>query len=285
MHLHFPTYRVRKGRGGSAAGAGHRRIGAQIVLLWLFLTGACMVQSGAHSYAQDKGTRMNTEHPVIVSDLSDVDVEPDGDLAKPLWSAAKRIRFDQSGFDRTRYPEAATFVASRWTPRYLYLAFWCDYQTLNTYQGEDPGPERWQLWEKDVVESFINPQPDRPSHYYEFEVAPNNQWLDLEIDLTRRPFGDPHWNSGFQHATRVDAARHVWTAEIRIPLAAMTHAALRPESEWRINFYRCDGPGTGKTRRALSWGALPEDLPENSFHQPASFGVLRFVSGGTAPRP
>ncbi|HTF62373.1 MAG TPA: carbohydrate-binding family 9-like protein, partial [Edaphobacter sp.] len=217
---------------------------------------------------------------VIVSESSDVDVVPDGNLGKKMWSTAKRIRFDQAAFSRRTYPKEETVVASRWTTKYLYLAFWCHYQSLNTYEGEDAGAERWQLWERDVVEAFINPQPERPSHYYEFEVAPNNQWLDLDIDLKRLPFNDPKWNSGFEHATRIDSVRHLWTVEMRIPVVSMTNEGVRPNAEWRINFYRCDGPGAGRSRRMLSWGPLPLNLPRNSFHQPASFGVLRFSIPG-----
>lgn len=236
---------------------------------------------GLRNQAETDGMSSSTKVPlVIVSESSDVDVVPDGNLRKKMWSTAKRIRFDQAAFSRRAYPKVETVVASRWTTKYLYLAFWCHYQRLNTYEGEDAGAERWQLWERDVVEAFINPQPERPSHYYEFEIAPNNQWLDLEVDLKRLPFNDPKWNSGFEHATRIDSVRHLWTVEMRIPVASITHEGVRPNAEWRINFYRSDGPGAGSSRRMLSWGPLPLNLPRNSFHQPASFGVLRFSIPG-----
>jgi hypothetical protein len=248
--------------------------------------------SGAEAPAKEAGVNgmadASRTSSVIVSEQSEVDVAPDGDLSKKFWSAAKRVRFDQTAFSRKSYLEAETAVASRWTKKYLYLAFWCHYERLNIYEGEDPGLERWRLWEKDVVEAFINPKPEKSSHYYEFEIAPNNQWLDLEIDLKRKPFNDAKWNSGFEHATRIYSARHIWTAEMRIPVLAMKVAGLHPDTEWRINFYRADGPETNgsgtsnarpdNSRRMLSWGALPLNLPENSFHQAASFGVLRFTA-------
>lgn len=239
---------------------------------------------GSRKQAEGNGMPHSNAAPVIVSEFSDVDVVPDGNLGKKMWSTAKRVRFDHAAFSRMSYPEAETVVASRWTTKYLYLAFWCRYQSLNTYEGEDAGPERWELWERDVVEAFINPQPERPSHYYEFEVAPNNQWLDLEIDLKRVPFGDRKWDSGFEHATRIDSVGHLWTVEMRIPVVSMTNEAIRSDAEWRINFYRCDGPGTDESRRMLSWGPLPLDLPQHSFHQPASFGVLRFSIPGESTR-
>ncbi len=227
----------------------------------------------------------NREHPLIVSEFSRADVEPDGKLDKSFWAGVERVRFDHAAFSRASYPEAETTVASRWTRKFLYLAFRCRYQTLNIYQGEDPGPERWQLWEKDVAEAFINPNPDHPFHYYEFEIAPNNQWLDLEINLARNPMSDAHWNSGFEHRTHIDPARHLWTVEMRIPVAAMTHTPIEPGSEWRVNFYRCDGPGSGNARRLMSWGAMPKESTEHTFHQPASFGRLRFAASGAKMAP
>ena len=214
--------------------------------------------------------------PAIESHISNVDVLPDGDLGKKFWSSAKRVRFDEAAFTRKKYPKAETMVASRWTADYLYLAFWCRYQTLNIYQDEDPAAERWGLWEKDVAEAFINPQPDNPSHYYEFEIAPTNQWIDLEIDLDRNPFNNSKWNSGFEHATRINSGSHIWTAEMRIPVRSMNVERIRPNAEWKLNFYRCDGSGLESARRELSWSPVPRQIPV-LFHQPASFGTIRFT--------
>jgi hypothetical protein len=216
---------------------------------------------------------------VIMSEFLQADITPDANLEKEMWSRAQRIRFDEDAFSRTSYPALETQVASRWTSKYLYLGLWCNYEFLNTYQGEDPALERWELWERDVVEAFIGPRPENPSHYFEFEVAPNNQWLDLEIDLNREPFNNASWSSGFEHATRVNAVAGIWTAEMRIPFAAF-NAQIRPQ-EWKINFYRCEGLPPGSPRRYLSWGPLVASGPGASFHQPASFGVLRFAQAAT----
>ena len=230
----------------------------------------------------DEMADLKRSHPVLISEFSASDTPPDGDLDKHFWSTAKRVSFDQAAFTRASYPKSQTQVASRWTRDYLYLAFWCRYESLNIFQGENPEAERWQLWDKDVVEAFIGPDPERPSHYYEFEVAPNNQWIDLEIDLDKHPFNDPHWNSGFKHATRVNAARHIWTSEWRIPATVLSSVGIRGDSAWRVNFYRADGADSN--RRAMSWGALPHNLPENSFHQPDSFGLLQFAGPRSAPQ-
>ena len=179
----------------------------------------------------------------IVSEHIHSDSKPDGDLGKPMWSTARPVWFDQAAFSDSRYPDFKTRVSSCWSAQFLYLAFSCPYESLMVYQGEDVAMERDRLWERDVVEAFIGPDPESPSHYYEFEIAPNNQWLDLEIDLTRKPSSSETWNSGFEHATKVDAVKRVWTAEMRIPLRSMSLEAIHQGVDWKINFYRCDGVG------------------------------------------
>ena len=219
-------------------------------------------------------------HPAIIAAHLETDFVPDGDLSKRAWSGAESVRFSDSFFDGTSYPEIATTVCARWSPGYLYLAFWCPYQILNVHEGEDPARERWELWERDVVEAFLNPQPRRSLHYYEFEVAPNNQWLDLEIDLERTPRADRSWHSGFEHAARIDASNRVWSVEMRIPVASMGVERISPGDAWKVNFYRCDGSGDGMGRRMMGWSPRPTQSTGHSFHEPASFGTLRFADPG-----
>lgn len=202
------------------------------------------------------------------------DFVPDGDLSKPAWRETEWVTFEHDMAGKRAYPQSETRVASLWTPVHVYFAFRCKYATLNVYQGEDPARERWELWNRDVVEVFINPQPQRVNHYYEFEVAPNNQWIDLEIDKDKDPFNNAAWDSRFEHATRVNAEGHVWSCEMRIPVKAMGEESVRPDAEWRVNCYRADGKGTDAQRRFLSWSTIPQG---NTFHVPTRFGIIRFV--------
>jgi len=212
----------------------------------------------------------------MTSKFTPADFAPDGNLSKRVWKDAPRITFDQDRFGHIHFPDSEVQVASLWTPGYVYFAYWCRYQSLNIYAGEDPAKERWELWNRDVVEAFINPQPQRFPHYYEFEVAPNNQWIDLEIDLTKTPFGDAGWDSHFEHATKVDAEHKVWMVEMRVPVKSMMVNAIQAGDEWRLNLYRADGPGDDTRRRFMCWSALPAG-PNKSFHQPASFGIIKFA--------
>ncbi len=201
------------------------------------------------------------------------DFVPDGNLDKAAWRHARWAKFDRDMSGQKSFPEAATGVATLWTPANLYVAFRSRYSRLNIYEDEDAAKERWELWNRDVVEVFVNPQPERVNHYYEFEVAPNNQWIDLEIDKTKTPFNDAGWNSGFLHATHVDAASRVWTCEMRVPVNTMGAEMISPGEEWRINFYRADGSGDDTERRFMCWSPIPEG---RTFHVPTRFGVIRF---------
>ncbi|MGI8436132.1 MAG: carbohydrate-binding family 9-like protein [Chthoniobacterales bacterium] len=197
----------------------------------------------------------------------------DGSLGKSLWQTAPRISFDHDVYAAAAYPESATEAAALWTESSVYFAFRCRYSKLHTYEGEDPAKERWQLWERDVVEVFINPRPDVMSHYYEFEVSPNNQWIDLKIDKTKDPFYDAGWDSGFAHATLINTECHVWNCEMRLPIASMGVGEIVPGDEWRVNFYRADGSGDDSPRRLTSWCSVPGG---DTFHSPARFGLIRF---------
>jgi len=218
--------------------------------------------------AYSSSTEVETRH-------SSSDFAPNGDLAKTPWKGAKWAKFDNDASGKFHYPEAETRVASLWTETHIYFAFSSRYDALNIYEGEDPKAERWQLWDRDVVEVFLNPQPERVNHYFEFEVAPNNQWIDLEIDKTKDPFNDASWNSGFEHATRIDSEHHIWTAEMRIPLAAMNVKDPRPGAQWRVNFFRAAGKGGDDQRKFLAWSIIPEG---KTFHVPTRFGILKLVN-------
>ncbi|MEJ2007991.1 MAG: DUF4091 domain-containing protein [Acidobacteriota bacterium] len=210
----------------------------------------------------------------MTSKFSPKDFVPDGNLQKEVWKTADWVRFDHDMTGQKQYPQSETEVATVWTPHYVYFAYRCKYTELNVFEDADPAVERWGLWNRDVVEVFINPQPERVSHYYEFEVAPNNLSIDLEINKDQSPFNDAGWDSHFEHATHVDPEHHIWTCEFRIPVASMGVKEIPAGAEWRLNLFRADGPGDDAQRRHLSWSSIPTGV---TFHTPTRFGVIQFV--------
>lgn len=213
----------------------------------------------------------------IVSKLASKDFVPDGNLQKEVWKTADWVRMDHDMSGRKEYPQSATEAASVWTPHYLYFAYRCKYTALNVFENADPAVEKWGLWNRDVVEVFLNPQPERVNHYYEFEVAPNNRWIDLEINKDQSPSSNASWDSHFEHATHIDPEHHIWTCEMRIPVASMGAKEISAGAEWRLNLFRADGPGKDSQRRFLSWSIIPTGA---SFHVPTRFGVIHFAKQG-----
>ena len=99
-----------------------------------------------HSYASDMQ---------LQAKRSAVDFLPDGDPEKPSWKHAESVEFDTDASGKFHFPEISTRVSSVWTETYVYFFFWCRYESLNVYSGEDPKVERWQLWDRDVAEVFL----------------------------------------------------------------------------------------------------------------------------------
>ncbi len=247
----------------------------------IVVTAALLVLAGS-SFLRSAGAEKSA--PPATGYLHDLTIKampiahnftPDGDLSKGVWKGAESVKFDNEVRVEKSFRDSETQVQSLWTRDYVYLGYRCRYRELNVYTGEDITKERFGLWIKDTAEAFINPDPEHISHYYEFEVAPNNQWVDLEIDVSKKFTGNVHWDSGFEHAVKIDAKHHVWTAEMKIPVKSMGVDALKPGTSWRLNFYRLDGPGDDSQRRFLAWSPLPPG-DNRSFHQPSSFGIIEF---------
>jgi len=63
---------------------------------------------------------------------------------------------------------------------------------------------------------------------------------------------------------------------MRIPAAPTGVASIRTGWEFRVNFYRCDGPGDDTQRRFLAWSPTYCTAASNYFHVPTRFGKIRF---------
>ena len=126
------------------------------------------------------------------------------------------------------------------------------------------------LWDRDVCEIFIAPDPGMPNRYFEFEAAPTGEWVDLAITLgpTERET-DPGFQSGMTTAAQI--AGDQLTITMHIPWGAFVRKPKRGD-EWLVNLFRCVGTGN---QRYLAW--RPTYTPEPNFHVPEVFGWLRFA--------
>ena len=80
------------------------------------------------------------------------------------------------------------------------------------------------LWDRDVAEAFLQPDPSRERFYREFEVSPNGMWIDLDIF----PGGLADLKSGVQRSVVLDEKSRKWDAELAIPMKSLTHE-FRPK--------------------------------------------------------
>lgn len=186
----------------------------------------------------------------------------------PEWQIATPVVFCTDWQGMHPDPARQTEVRLLWTPQTLYLRFECRYRELFVFEDSDPNGRRDQLWDRDVAEVFLQPDPSRPRYYREFEVSPNGMWIDLDIF----PEGRSDLKSGLARSVWLDREHEVWAAELSIPTKALT-ANFEPTAVWHANFYRVEGPR--EPRFYSAW--RPTNTPQPNFHVPAAFGKLRFV--------
>ena len=126
------------------------------------------------------------------------------------------------------------------------------------------------LWDRDVCEIFIAPDPTVMERYFEFEAAPTGEWLDVAIHWTNaKRESDWELNSHMTTAARIEKDRV--TIAMRIPWNQWIHEP-RAGERWRVNLFRC--VGSDPTRGYLAW--QPTRTPHPDFHVPQVFGWLDF---------
>ena len=207
----------------------------------------------------------------VTSLFATSDVMPDTNPHSAFWKDAPRVlaSLDANGKPVGRY---ATEVRSRWTPDNLYFLFICPYQDLYLKPNPVTTAETNRLWNWDVAEVFLGSDFQDIKRYKEFEISPQGEWIDLDIDLHSPHHEDGWvWNSGFQVAARIDRAAKVWYAAARIPFRAIAPVPPSPGMELRMNLFRCEGPPAN--RQEIAWQPPMAD----TFHVPERFGLLRLV--------
>lgn len=228
------------------------------ILIFMFLALASVLQAGATGVILSHYTRNGF--------LLTADPE-----AKP-WKGVPGVFADRGAKGELLAPYR-TEIRSRWTDRDLYLLFICPYKQLHLKPSPTQTAETNQLWDWDVAELFIGSDFKNIRRYKEFEMSPQGEWVDLDIDLdTPHPEAGWLWNSGFQVKARIDPVRKVWYGEMRIPFEKIDTRRPRPGLEMRANLYRCQGAGAD--RKYIAWQPTHSD----SFHVPESFGRLKLAA-------
>ncbi len=208
------------------------------------------------------------EPAVLQSKKTPVDVAPTANPESPFWRdlPAIIVTADSTG---KPVPNNRMEVRSRWSSDNLYILFICEFDELTLKSNPTADQETNKLWEWDVAEAFIGSDAKDINRYKEFEVSPQREWVDLDIDRSpmRRGAGIA-WNSGFEVNARIDRARKTWYGEMKIPLQALDVKSRPSGTKLRLGVFRC--AGREPNRKLMSW----QNTGVRNFHVPERFGIL-----------
>jgi hypothetical protein len=170
-------------------------------------------------------------------------------------------------------PESRTFhTRLLWSDNALYVRFEANQnEPLVVSDKPDLSKKAHGLWERDVCEIFIARDPKHQNRYFEFEIAPTGEWIDIGIEVTpKERLSDWDYRSGMTSAVRIDKDKVVMA--IKIPFASLGKTP-KAGDVWLGNVFRCVGKGA--TRGYLAWQPTKTEMP--SFHVPSAFAEFRFI--------
>ena len=194
------------------------------------------------------------------------------DLSHAEWNNVQPVRIDRYWSGEAAPTDRHAEARILWSSKALHIRFICN-------QGEpivvSKTPQflhkTMNLWDRDVCEIFIAPDPNVVQRYFEFEAAPSGEWLDVAIHITpEKRESDWEFHSGMTTAGGVEKDRVI--IAMRIPWNHWIHEPQKGE-RWRANLFRC--VGSGAARGYLAW--QPTRMPQPNFHVPQAFGSLFFT--------
>lgn len=178
-------------------------------------------------------------------------------------------------------PQTRTDVRVAWDDEHLYLFFDVEDQDIVATFTERDSP----VWEEDVVEVFLRPDPSR-SDYYEINFSPHgviyDSWIVKRGARAHRKWSE--WNAqGIRVATQIRGTPNDWTVvdegytvEIAIPFAELPSLeGRRPQAgdRWTFNLARYDFSIHLPEGRELS---ASSPLPAVNFHLHENWRSLIF---------
>ncbi len=227
--------------------------------LLIFTLGSCAVAVAADN--------------LVESTQASKDAVLETNPASAFWRAARPVYMDKD--TRGNVVQGyRTEVRTRWTTNNFYLLFICPYEELYLKDAPNTVTETNQLWNWDVAEVFIGSDFQDIKRYKEFELSPQGEWIDLDIDLNKPRHEDGWtWNSDFEVSARIDRAAHIWYGAMRISFSAIEKHPPEEGNTLRVNLFRSQGPPLN--RHEIAW----QSPLSETFHAPDRFGLLRLVKG------
>src|ERR1700690_41859 len=113
-----------------------------------------------------------TPSPEIVARHIDRELKLDPSRMAEEWESATPVAFCADWQGRNSDPGRDTERRVLWSQHTLYLRVRCRYRHLFVFEDTDSNGRPDHLWDRDVVEAFLQPDPSREHFYREFEVSP-----------------------------------------------------------------------------------------------------------------
>ena len=193
------------------------------------------------------------------------------ELDNKSWEKAKDVVIDRY-WSGEKAPHGRRFKAKLlWSDAALYVRFEANQtEPLIVSEKANTKTKTRGLWDRDVCEIFLAPDKNELRKYFEFEIAPNGEWIDLGIyQKTDERITDWDYNSGMQSAARIEKDKVVMAIKVEWKAFGKTPKA---GDVWLGNILRC--VGKEPTRGYLTW--QPTFTKEPSFHVPEAFGDFQF---------
>lgn len=194
------------------------------------------------------------------------------ELENKSWDKAKDILIDKY-WSGENAPKNRQFKARLlWSDTAVYVRFEATQkEPLIVSEKANLTTKTRGLWDRDVCEIFLAPNKSEPRKYFEFEIAPNGEWIDLGIyQMPDKRETDWDYASGMQSKSLIGKDK-IWMA-IKVEWKAFGKTP-KAGDVWLGNIFRCIGKDP--TRGYLAWS--PTFTKEPSFHVPEKFGEFEFV--------
>ena len=103
--------------------------------------------------------------------------------------------------------------------------------------------------------------------YKEFELSPQGEWIDLDVNKNSEPgVFDDKWNAGMESAALIDRTRRVWYGEMKIPIRSID---ARYDDRYRQTPGPCES--CHQIHRLISWHPF-QNFQGARFHQRLPLG-------------
>lgn len=193
-------------------------------------------------------------------------------LDDPAWQETSQVLVSRYWTGKPAAKGREFSAKLLWSDTALYVRFEASQsEPLVVSEKPDTSQKTVGLWDRDVCEIFIAPDTSQRNKYFEFEIAPTGEWIDLAIEVTsQKRKTDLDYKSGMTSAARIDKDKVVMA--IKIPWKAFGVASPKTGDIWLGNLFRCVGRDPG--RGYLAW--QPTMTPVPNFHVPEAFGEFEF---------